>query len=153
MGEWPEVIEILAACREAMLAAASEEVREQPVLANWSSLTTYLQISMSSLTSEQFRALFLDCRNRLISDDMIWNGTLTTTHFNVRDIIVRSIDICAAAVIVAHNHPSGDATPSRADIIATRMLSQALSTVDVNLHDHVIVCRGQSYSLKGNGLM
>ena len=130
-----------------------QRVMTQPILSTWSALTEYLHSAMAREANEQFRLLFLDRKNRLIGDEIQARGTVDHTPVYVREVVKRALDLGATALILVHNHPSGDPTPSRADIEMTRDIARALTPVGVTVHDHVIVGGGAPASLRAMGLL
>jgi len=114
---------------------------------------TYLQLQMAGESTERFAALFLDVKSRFIAFETIFTGTLTQTNVYPRELVLLALAYGAAGVIVAHNHPSGDVLPSRADELLTQTLKTALALVDVRLIDHVIVAPRETLSMAERGLM
>lgn len=139
--------------RASALRLAKAEAVEQPILNNWARLTDYLNVNLAREKVEQFRVLFLDVRNRLIADEMQGRGTVNHTPVYPREILVRALQLSASAVILVHNHPSGDPNPSRADIEMTAEICSVLRTVAIALHDHVVVGNGCVYSFRREGLL
>jgi DNA repair protein RadC len=137
----------------AAVRLARAEVIDGPVLNNWDRLTGYLNAAMAREKVEQFRILFLDTKNRLIADEMQGRGTINHTPVYPREVAKRALDLHAAAVILVHNHPSGDPTPSMADIDMTLQIQRLLKALDVALHDHMIVGNGKYTSLRQEGLL
>jgi DNA repair protein RadC len=109
----------------------------------------YCRAAMGFEAQEQFRILFLDKRNRLIADEMQQRGTVDHTPVYVREVVKRALELSASAIILVHNHPSGDPTPSRADIDMTRQIADAAKPLGVTIHDHIIVGRHGHASFKG----
>lgn len=132
---------------------AREQVRAGPVLASWQALIDYLMIDMAHLTVERVRILYLDVRNMLILDDHVGDGSLDEAAIHPREVIRRALDIGAAALILAHNHPSGAPEPSRADIQITQRIAEAGRLLGIAVHDHVIVGRSGHVSLRAKGLI
>jgi DNA repair protein RadC len=143
----------LKTVQAAALRLARAEVMHRPVLANWDVLMTYLNAAIARERIEQFRILFLDNRNRLLADEAQGQGTVNHTPVYPREVAKRALELHATAVILVHNHPSGDPTPSRADIDMTREVKAALSVLSVVVHDHVIVGNGAWLSLRQEGLL
>ena len=143
----------LKTVQAAALRLMRSEVQDRPVLANWDGLMRYLNAQLSRERVEQFRILFLDGKNRLLADEAQARGTVNHTPVYPREVAKRALEIHSTAVILVHNHPSGDPTPSRQDVQMTEAIKQALSTVDVVLHDHVIVGNGAWLSLRREGLL
>ncbi|MCT8972882.1 RadC family protein [Microbaculum marinisediminis] len=124
-------------------------VRKRPVLSSWSAVLDYCRTAMAFAEKEQFRILFLDKRNQLISDELQQTGTVDHTPVYPREVIKRALELSATAIILVHNHPSGDPTPSRADVEMTRTIIDIAQPLGVSVHDHVIVGRDGHASLRG----
>ena len=135
------------------LRLAKAEAMEQPVLNNWDRLLAYLNAAISREKIEQFRILFLDSKNRLIADEAQARGTVNHTPVYPREVIRRALDLHATALILVHNHPSGDPTPSRADIEMTREIRVAGEIFSVVVHDHLIIGNGRHLSFRREGLL
>jgi DNA repair protein RadC len=129
------------------------QVMERPLLGSWNQLLDYLRVAQGDSRIEQFRLLFLDAKNRLIADEVHQTGTINETPVYPREVARRALELGAAALIVVHNHPSGDPSPSKADIAITREIVAALKALDIALHDHLIVGRNKHASLRGLGLI
>jgi DNA repair protein RadC len=132
---------------------AKAEVLYRPVLSNWDRLMEYLQAVLAREKVEQFRVLFLDNRNRLLADEQQAQGTVNHTPVYPREIVKRALELHATAIILVHNHPSGDPSPSEDDILMTRDIKQAASALSIVLHDHVIVGNGQWLSFRKTGFL
>ena len=132
---------------------AKAEVRERPAFANWQALIGYLQTSMGYAQIEQFRILFLDRKNSLIADEVQQRGTVSHTPVYPREVMKRALILNASALIIAHNHPSGDPRPSRDDIAMTRQLKEAADVFEIQLHDHVVIGHGRHASFRALGLL
>lgn len=130
-----------------------DQIIDRPVISSWDALIDYCTASMAYRDTEQFRILFLDRRNRLIADELQQKGTVDHTPVYPREVVKRALEVQASAIIMVHNHPSGDPTPSQADIHMTRAVRDAAQALGVVLHDHVIVGRGSHTSLKGQGFI
>ncbi|MEM7443081.1 MAG: DNA repair protein RadC [Pseudomonadota bacterium] len=152
-GLGPSAIATLKAVQAAAERMLRQQVTGKPVLSGWDQLLAYLSVAMQNLATEQFRLLFLDRRNTLIADEVQQKGTVDQAPVYPREVVKRVLDLDASAIILVHNHPSGDPTPSQADIAMTRQLADALSAIDVAVHDHVIVGRGSHASFRGLGLL
>lgn len=137
----------------AALRLARAEVMERPVLANWDRLMDYLNAVLARERVEQFRVLFLDTRNRLLADEAQARGTVNHTPVYPREVVKRALELQATALILVHNHPSGDPTPSRDDIDMTREVMAAAKALSIVLHDHVIVGNGRWLSFRREGLL
>lgn len=128
-------------------------IMQRPVLGSWSAVLEYCRAAMAFETREQFRILFLDKKNRLIADEVQQQGTVDHTPVYIREVVKRALELSASAIILVHNHPSGDPTPSRADIDMTRQIADAAKPLGIAIHDHVIVGRQGHASLKGLRLL
>ena len=146
-------IAVFRLVREIACRMARAEVRSRPVLGNWQALIAYLQIAMAYEQIEQFRILFLDRKNNLIADEVQQRGTVNHTSVYPREVMKRALVLNASALIVAHNHPSGDPKPSREDIESTRELKAAANALEVELHDHVVIGHGKHASFRSLGLL
>lgn len=145
-----------AALKAVALAArrmARSQVLEKPVLASWQALIDYLAIDMAHLTVERVRILYLDARNRLIDDHHFGDGSIDEAAIHPREVIRRAMDLGAAALILVHNHPSGNPEPSRADIQITKRIAEAGRLLGIAVHDHVIIGREGHVSLRAKGLI
>lgn len=137
----------------AALRLLRAEVAAQPILSGWQALLDYLQADMAHIGIERVRVLHLNTRNMLIRDETISEGSIDQAAVHVREVIRRAIELGSASIILVHNHPSGDPSPSRQDIALTRQIIDAGSTMGVTVHDHVIIgARGHS-SLRALGLI
>ncbi len=143
----------LKTVQAAALAFMREEVIDRPVLSSWDKLLAYCRASMGHRKTEAFRILFLDNRNALIADEIQQTGTVNHTPVYPREVVRRALELGATAIIMAHNHPSDDPTPSRADIEMTRAVAEAAAKLGVTLHDHIIVGRTRHTSFKALGLL
>jgi DNA repair protein RadC len=139
---------LLKAVRAAVKAIVREPLEDRPVIGSASALMDYLSVTMRHEATEVTRVLFLDRRNALIKDEIQHRGTVDHTPLYPREVLKRVIELGASAIILVHNHPSGDPTPSQSDIAMTRQLAAALGTINVVLHDHVIVGRNREISLR-----
>lgn len=137
----------------AALRLARAELIDRPVLANWERLMAYLTASLARERVEQFHVLFLDSRNRLIADEVQSRGTVNHTPVYPREVVKRALELHATALILVHNHPSGDPTPSVTDLEMTREMAQAATALSIVLHDHVIVGNGRWLSFRREGLL
>ncbi len=146
-------IAALKTVQAAALRLAKAEVAARPVLNNWDVLMDYLNAVMARERVEQFRVLFLDARNRLLGDEAQARGTVNHTPVYPREVIKRALELQATAIILVHNHPSGDPTPSRDDIDMTREVKAAAAALSIVLHDHVIVGNGRWLSFRREGLL
>jgi len=125
----------------------------RPVLSNWQAVLDYLRAEMAHHPIERVRVLHLNSRNMLIRDELVSEGTIAEAAVHVREVIRRAIDLGSAAIILVHNHPSGDPQPSRADIDLTRKTIEAGKQFDIAVHDHVVIGTSGHASLRAMGLM
>ncbi len=134
-------------------AAASRlvrgQVRKRTVLSSWSAVLDYCRTAQAFADREQFRVLFLDKRNQLIADELQQIGTVDHTPVYPREVVKRALELSASAIILVHNHPSGDPTPSRADIQMTQQIIAVANPLGISVHDHIIVGKDGHSSLKG----
>jgi DNA repair protein RadC len=143
----------LVAVLELTRRALAQQLKERAGLDSASAVKDYLQLHLASRPHEVFAALFLDTQHRLIALEELFRGTLTQTSVYPREVVLRALHHHAAAVVLAHNHPSGSVQPSRADEAITQTLKAALALVDVRVVDHVIVAPGQALSMAEQGLL
>lgn len=129
------------------------EVMRRPVLSNWQALIDYLNADLAGRTIEQFRVLHLNTRNELINDQKMAEGTVDQAAVHVREVIRGAMEAGATAMILVHNHPSGDPAPSRADIDMTRRIADAAKRLDIAVHDHVIIGAKGHSSMRAMGLI
>jgi DNA repair protein RadC len=122
-------------------------------LSSWGQLIAYCRAAMSFDGQEQFRVLFLDTRNRLIADEVQQRGTVNHTPVYPREVVKRALELGASALILVHNHPSGDTTPSRADVEMTKEIIAAAKALKISVHDHLVIGAGEPASLKSLGLI
>ncbi len=132
---------------------ARVEVQQKPVLGSWQALLDYLTIDMAHLTVERVRVLYLNTQNRLVLDDHVGDGSIDEAAIHPREIIRQALDIGASALILVHNHPSGNPEPSRADIQITNRIAEAGRLLGIVVHDHIIIGREGHTSLKAKGLI
>jgi DNA repair protein RadC len=137
----------------AALRLLSEPVREQPILASWAALLDYLRADMAHLTIERMRVLYLNSKNMLVRDEVASEGSVDQTAVYIREIIRRAMDLGAAAIILVHNHPSGDSAPSRQDINMTREIMDAGKKLGISVHDHIIIGKDGFSSMRSAGLI
>lgn len=140
--------------REAASRLLQMEVKEAPILQSWKALLDYCRATMAhDKQKEQFRIFFLDKKNKLIADELQQEGTVDHTPVYPREVVKRALDLGASSLILTHNHPSGDPTPSKADIEMTRQIIQALAAVNIMVHDHLIIAGKKHYSFASHGLL
>lgn len=137
----------------AALRLLKEEVKGRPVLGSWQALLDYLHADMAHLSIERVRVLYLNAKNVLISDEAMQEGSVDESAVYIREIMRRALDLQASAIIVVHNHPSGDPSPSKQDIRLTRDLADAGRHLNVTLHDHIIIGAQGHSSLRALGLI
>ncbi len=143
----------IRAIRAAGLRLLKQDVIGQPVLTSWQRLVEYCQASMAQEKNEQFRIIFLNKKNEVMADEVQQTGTVDYTPAYPREIMKSALDIGATAIILVHNHPSGDPTPSDADVQLTKQIIAAAKPFDIVVHDHLIVSRNGVSSFKTLGLM
>ncbi|TPP12092.1 JAB domain-containing protein [Rhizobium glycinendophyticum] len=139
-------LKLIASVAQRMLKS---ELREKQVLSSWSSVIDYCHAAMAYETTEQFRILFLDKRNVLIADEIQGRGTIDHTPVYPREVVKRALELSATAIILVHNHPSGDPTPSRADIEMTRTIVDTAKPLGITVHDHIIIGKDGHASFRG----
>ena len=128
---------------------AKSQVNKRALLSSWNDVIDYCRTSMAFADKEQFRILFLDKRNQLISDEVQQVGTVDHTPVYPREVIKRALELSATAILLVHNHPSGDPTPSQADIQMTRAIIDIATPLGIAVHDHLIVGKNGHASMKG----
>ncbi|NCT84593.1 MAG: JAB domain-containing protein [Comamonadaceae bacterium] len=143
----------IAAVLEIARRSLNQRLAEKPAMSDVDAVKAYLRLQLGGLGHEVFAVLFLDAQLRLIAMETLFTGSLTSTTVHPREVVKRALALGAAATILAHNHPSGVAEPSRADELLTRQLGQALALVDVRVVDHLVVGAGEVVSLAERGLM
>jgi DNA repair protein RadC len=136
-----------------MQKAAGEAVQDRPVISNWAALLNYVKLKLRHEKNEQARVIYLDRKNKLIADEVAGRGTVDHAPIYPREIARRALELSASAVILVHNHPSGDPTPSRADIDLTREIEKALAPLEIRVHDHLVVGASEIVSMKAKGLI
>jgi DNA repair protein RadC len=152
-GAGESVVAQLKIVEAAALRLAKTRLIGRPALSSWAALLDYCAAAMARATQEEFRVLFLDRKNVLIADEVQAHGTVDHTPVYPREIVKRALELAASAIILVHNHPSGDPTPSRADIEMTREVADAAKALRIAVHDHVVVGRGGTASFKALGLL
>ena len=143
----------LKAVHALLVRTVREEVTERPILSSWSSVLSYLKLRLEGATREEFRVLFMDKKHRLIIDEKISEGTVDQAPVFPREVARRALELSASSVILSHNHPSGDPSPSGSDVAMTREIINALKPLGVTVIDHIIVGRDGTRSLKALGLI
>jgi DNA repair protein RadC len=124
-------------------------LKQRTVLSSWATVIDYCRMAMAFADKEQFRILFLDKRNQLISDEVQQVGTVDHTPVYPREVVKRALELSATAIIMVHNHPSGDPTPSQADVQMTKAVIDVAAPLGISVHDHIIVGKHGHASLKG----
>lgn len=147
------VIGSLAIARATALRLLETRMEARPLLSSWDALGDYLQAAMGHMRVEEVRVLFLNAKNTLVANEAMWRGSVDEAAVHVREVIARAIALGATALIIVHNHPSGDPTPSKQDIRLTRDLIEAGRHMKITVHDHVIVGAQGRSSLRAMGLM
>jgi DNA repair protein RadC len=138
---------------EAAQRMGREEIRRRPVISSWAALLAYVKTALAHEAREQFRVIFLDKKNQLIADEVMNRGTVDHAPVYPREVARRALELSASALILIHNHPSGDPAPSSADIDMTRQVVNAVKTLRIEVHDHLVVGRHGVASFKALGLL
>ncbi|MFN5082444.1 MAG: RadC family protein [Brevundimonas sp.] len=152
-GVGAETAHDLAALHEIARRVTLEEAARRPVISSWTALVAYVRLSLQHEPREQFRVLFLDNRNQLLLDEVQNRGTVDHAPVYPREVVRRALELSAKNLIIVHNHPSGDPTPSRADIDMTRQIVEAAQALAITVHDHLVVGRQGVASFRQLGLM
>ena len=147
------IVTELKLVRAAALRLMKGEIINRPLLSSWSAILEYCRASMAFENKEQFRILFLDKKNQLIADEVQQEGTVDHTPVYTREVMKRALELSASAIILAHNHPSGDPTPSFADIDMTQKIIDAGMKLGITVHDHVIIGRNGHTSFRASKLI
>ena len=137
----------------AALRLISEPMREKPILTSWQALLDYLRADMAHLINERVRVLHLDSKNQLIRDELVSEGSIDQSAIYTREVIKRALELGSAAIIIVHNHPSGDSTPSRQDIAITKDICDAGRKLGIAVHDHIIIGKDGHTSFRSQGLI
>lgn len=148
-----EVVDALASFRAAMIHVLYARIEAQPVMDSWSAVLDYLRATMAFEGIERVRMLYLNTRNALIRDEIASEGTIDEAALHVREVLRRAIELNAASMIIVHNHPGGDPTPSRADIEITRRIAEGGRRIGITLHDHLVIASQGHASLRALGLL
>jgi DNA repair protein RadC len=143
----------LKSVQAAALRMSRQELIDRPVINSWKKLLEYCHAAMAYEKVEQFRLLFLDGKNALIADEVQQRGTVNHTPVYTREVVKRALELGASAIVMCHNHPSGDPTPSKDDIAMTKEVAAAAEKLGIALHDHLIIGRNGHSSLKSLGLI
>jgi DNA repair protein RadC len=147
------VVAALKTIEAAARRLAQGKVLKRPALSSWDALLDYCAIAMARGQTEEFRVLFLDRKNILLADEVHQRGTVDHTPVYPREVVKRALELGASALILVHNHPSGDPTPSRTDIAMTREIQAAAKALKIELHDHLVIGNGAHVSFKAEGLL
>ncbi len=137
----------------ASIKLAQARVLNRPVISSWNELLAYCRAAMADEKTELFRILFLDRKNILIADEVQQRGTVDHTPVYPREVVKRALELGASAIILVHNHPSGDPTPSRADIEMTHQITTAAKALNIRVHDHLVIGHASEASFKSLGLL
>jgi len=143
----------LMSLQELSRRVVADPVRKRTVISSWTALLDYVRVALQHESREQFRVLYLDKKNQLIADELMGHGTVDHAPVYPREVVKRSLELAASAVILVHNHPSGDPTPSQADIDMTRHIIEAGRILKIAVHDHLVVGRDGVASFKSLGLI
>ena len=149
----PAALSDLKVLRELAVRLVRAEACRRPVITSWSALQAYVRAAMAHLPREQFRVLYLDRRNLLLRDEWIAEGTVDHAPVYPREVVRRALELSASALILVHNHPSGDPTPSQADIAVTRQVVDGARLFGLDVHDHIVVGREETASFRALGLI
>jgi len=152
-GMGDSAVAALKIVQAASLRLLQVRIRDQPVLASWQALLDYLRADMAHKTTERVRVLHLNSRNMLIRDEAMAEGSIDQAAIHPREVIRRAIDLGSSAIILVHNHPSGDPAPSRADIALTRDIADAGKKLGITVHDHIVIGANGHSSMRGMGLL
>lgn len=152
-GMGPASARELKIIQAAGLRLLQTSLKNQPVVSSWQALKDYCRAALAQERREQFRVLFLDRKNRLMADEVQNRGTVDHTPVYPREVLRRALELEASALILVHNHPSGDPTPSRGDITMTREIVSAAQALKISVHDHIVVGREEVISFKALGLI
>jgi DNA repair protein RadC len=152
-GLGPHSVAAIKLVQASALRLARAEAAEKPVLNNWDRLMDYLHAVMARERVEQFRILFLDTKNRLLADEAQARGTVNHTPVYPREVVKRALELHATALLLVHNHPSGDPTPSREDVEMTAEVKKAAGVLSIVVHDHVIIGNGRVFSFRREGIL
>ncbi len=146
-------VQAIKLARAAGLRLLKHDVVQRHAVSSWQALLDYCRASMAHNPTEQFRILFLDAKNHVIADEQQQKGTVNHTPVYPREVVKRALELQASALILVHNHPSGDPKPSKADIDMTRAVRDAAKAMDIALHDHVVIGKADHASFRALGLL
>jgi DNA repair protein RadC len=152
-GVTENVISEFKVVQAAALKLSQAKIMDRPALSSWAALIDYCNASMAYNDTEQFRILFMDRKNVLIADEVQQKGTIDHTPVYPREVVKRALELSASSFILVHNHPSGDPTPSQADIDMTRQIVESAKPLGISVHDHLVIGKGSHVSFKTLGLI
>ncbi|MFN9116027.1 MAG: RadC family protein [Bacteroidota bacterium] len=135
---------------EIAIRISFERIKQKDIVKNFNDLVVYCKLKVSCLKSEQFRVIFLSAKNHIIKEEVLFFGTITSVHIYPREIIKKCIDLGSVSIVLVHNHPSGDPTPSSEDIEITKLLHKTLKTINVCVFDHIIISENNFISFRQN---
>lgn len=147
------VVQLFQLFRDVAVVLTRQQVRSRDVIGSWESVIQYCQLKLQHKTIEEFHVLFLDRKNGLLADEVLQTGTVDQAPVYPREVVKRALEIGASSIILVHNHPSGDPTPSRADVVMTQKIIEAAAPLGISVHDHVVVGRSTHASLRALGLV
>lgn len=139
--------------KAAALRLMKQDLQDKPILSSWAQLVDYCSVAMAHETAEQFRVLYLNRKNHLLADEILQRGTVDQAAVYPREVVKRGLDLGATAMILAHNHPSGDPAPSEADVEITKAIIDAAKPLGMIVHDHIIIAKNGHTSLRNQGLI
>ncbi len=149
----PAVLQELKLCEAVAHRIARSKILNRPVVSDWQALLDYCHTTMTNRETEQFRILFLDTKNSVIADEEQARGTVDHVPVYPREVIKRALELNAKAIVLVHNHPSGDPTPSQADTDMTAQIDAACQVMGLTLHDHLIIGRSRELSFRASGYL
>lgn len=153
----PEISEHVCAELKLVEAAAlhlgQSRIMHKPIIAAWSDVISYFRAKLAEKKVEEFHVLFLDKKNRIIADEVMGQGTVDHTPVYPREVMKRALELSASAMVIVHNHPSGDPAPSRTDMEMTAQLKELAAEFNINLHDHLVIGRNDEVSFKDLGIL
>jgi DNA repair protein RadC len=156
LGRFPRVgdsvLRLFQLLQDVAVVLAQQKVQQRDILGSWDKVIQYCQLKMQHKTIEEFHVLFLDRKNGLLADEVQQIGTVDQAPVYPREVVKRALELGASSIIMVHNHPSGDPTPSRADIVITKKVIEAAAQLDISVHDHVIIGRQGHTSMRALGL-
>lgn len=151
-GVGPSIAHAIRLTKSVALRGMQIALKDKNALSSWREVVQYCEATMAHEKEEQFRLLFLDKKNQIMADEVQTHGTIDQTAIYPREVVKRALELGAKSIIMVHNHPSGDPSPSRADIQLTLKVNEAAQLLDINLHDHLIIGKGRHTSMKSMGL-